>query len=101
MKVCTGLTTVIKIVPRRYPIVGDSLVMTVENRPPVVVLWSKINNAIAVTVDTPSNYAQGGYYSFTIKIGSEIIYIGKILYVKKGTDIQNYTANSQDTKRWK
>ena len=62
-----------------------------------------VSNMIAndtVTFLDTTVFVEGQTYSFTISSEEGIVYKGKLIYLKDGTDIQNYNAQSQDTKRW-
>ena len=39
-------------------------------------------------------------YELTVLIGLEVVFLGKITFLEKNTDLQNYTNGSQTTKRF-
>ena len=101
MKVITALVPEVKLVPRSYPLITDNLTLAFEDGTLIPFTWILQGNVLNLTLNSTTGFVQGSYYSFILKNGSEIIYMGKMLFVKNGTDIQNYTNQSQDNKRWK
>jgi len=101
MKVVTAALPIIELVPRFYPIVLDELVLEFENGFIIPFTWSINNNLLILTITDISQFKQRENYSFTLLNDGEIIYKGKMIFLKNGTDVQNYTNNSQDNKRWK
>lgn len=100
MKVVTNAIPIIKIAPRLYPTTGDSLVLELETGQNIDIDWVKDNNLLEITLNDLTKFEQRGNYSFTISNNGVVIYKGKIIYLKNGTDVQNYSNNSQDNKRW-
>lgn len=101
MKVVTEAVPVIKLVPRFYPALTDDLTLTLDNGALLSFDWEISKNAIIITLENTSGFVQGTTYSFTINRNQEIVYKGKIIFLANDTDIQNYTNQSQNTKRWK
>ena len=100
MKVVTQAIPIIKLVPRFYPLVTDNLIFTLDNGSIISTTWEIVKNTIVVTIEETTGFVQGTAYSFTLTRNSEIVYKGKLIFLKDGTDVQNYTDKSQDTKRW-
>lgn len=100
MKVVTEAIPIIKVVPRLYPTLGDNLIIEFENGMTNDFIWTVNKNVLVITFSNTSLFKQRENYSFTIFNGEEIIYKGKIIFLKNGTDVQNYSNNSQDNKRW-
>ena len=100
MKVVTAALPIIELVPRFYPIVLDELVLEFENGFIIPFTWSINNNLLILTITDISQFKQRENYSFTLLKGTDILYKGKMIFLKNGTDVQNYTNNSQDNKRW-
>ncbi len=101
MKVVTEAVPVIKLVPRFYPDSLDTIVMVLDNGEVREMEWTTQKNLIIVTLESTEGLIQGTTYSFSLKRNSEIVYKGKFIFVANDTDIQNYTNQSQNTKRWK
>jgi hypothetical protein len=100
MKVVTQEIPVIKCSPRFYPLLADVLVFTLDNGTIIPFNWTIEKNNIVATLESTAGFTQGSNYSFTITKGTDIVYKGKLMFLKDGTDVQNYTDKSQDTKRW-
>lgn len=94
MKVITNDTITFKFVPR---FVYSSATLTFDNG--LDVQNAVANNNVVTILDT-SKFTEGENYAFTITSNNEIVYKGKIIFLKNGTDVQNYNAQTQDTKRW-
>jgi hypothetical protein len=101
MKVVTELIPSFSVAPRVYPQPADTLILAFENGFTTTFTWSIIGQLLSVTLDSTEGITQGTTYSFTITNNGTTIYKGKIIFLKDGTDVQNYTNQSQDTKRWK
>lgn len=93
MKVITPDTTIFKFVSR---FTFNSAFLTFDEG---LEVQSVVSNNEVTIVDT-SLFTEGRNYAFTITSNNEIAYKGKIIFLKNGTDIQNYSAQTQDTKRW-
>jgi len=101
MKVVTEAIPVVKLVPRFYPEITDDLIFTLDDGLMIPITWEMIKNTVVVTIGETTGFIQGTTYSFTLTRNSEIVYKGKLIFVANDTDIQNYTNQSQNTKRWK
>lgn len=100
MKVVTSAVPIIDLVPRFYPSLLDELTLTFENGFIIPFTWVINGNLLTLTITDTTQFKQRDNYSFTLLRGNEIVYKGKMIFLKNGTDIQNYTNNSQDNKRW-
>ena len=100
MKVVTQAVPVIKCSPRFYPALLDVLVFTLDNGTVIPFAWTIEKNNIVATLEDITGFTQGSNYSFTITHAGKEVYKGKLIFLKDGTDVQNYTDKSQDTKRW-
>lgn len=101
MKVITAAIPIIKVVPRVYPVITDALTIVFENGMANNFTWTISKNLLVITFLSTSLFTQRENYSFTIFRGVEILYKGKCIFLKNGTDIQNYSTSTQDNKRWK
>lgn len=101
MKVVTQAIPIIKLVPRFYPLLTDDLIFTLDDGLMIPITWETVKNVMIVTIGETTGFVQGTTYSFTLTRNSEIVYKGKLIFVANDTDIQNYTNQSQNTKRWK
>lgn len=97
MKVITAEKPFFNIVPRFF---SNDFFLTLDNGVPITYDVEKLCNKMQVTILDTSIFTQGETYSFTVKNSSEIIYKGKIIFLKNGTDVQNYSAQKQDLRPW-
>ena len=93
MKVITPAKPFFKFVPRLNP---SFSVFSLDNG---MIVQSNIQSNEVVFLSTVL-FTEGQTYSFTITSEEGIIYKGKMIFLKNGTDVQNYNAQTQDTKRW-
>lgn len=93
MKVITPVKTSFKFIPRIKYI---NATFTLDSG--VVVANNVLNDIVTITDLT--KFTEGENYSFTIISNGFTIYKGKLIFLKSGTDIQNYNAQTQDTRRW-
>jgi hypothetical protein len=100
MKVVTTAMPIIDLVPRFYPYSEDIITLEFENGFIIPFTWVIGGNLLTLTLTETSQFKQRENYSFTLFRGNEIVYKGKMIFLKNGTDVQNYTNNSQDNKRW-
>lgn len=101
MKAVTQDNPVIKLVPRYYPASGDNLTLTFEDGFDIDFTWTQNKNILEVTLSDTSDFMQGSDYAFSLLKDGEIIYKGVIIFLKNGTDIQNYEMQTQETTPWK
>lgn len=101
MKVVTEAIPEITLIPRFYPLLTDDLIFTIDDGLMIPITWETVKNVMIVTIGETTGFVQGTTYSFTLTRNSEIVYKGKLIFVANDTDIQNYTNQSQNTKRWK
>jgi signal peptidase I len=100
MKVVTQSVPVIKIGPRLYPNTGDTLVLELETLQIIDIDWVRNGNLLEITLNDLTQFEQRGNYSFTVTNNDVVIYKGKIIFLKNDTDVQNYSNQTQDNKRW-
>ena len=100
MKVVTTAIPIIKFSPRFYPNLSDNLILEFDEGTIIPIEWTITKNNIVATLENTTGLIQGQNYSFTVTKDQDIVYKGKIIFVADNTDIQNYTNQSQDTKRW-
>jgi hypothetical protein len=101
MKVVTEAIPIIKLVPRFYPDLLDDLIFTLDDGLIIPIEWEIAKNTVVAIIGETVGFVQGTAYSFTITRSTDIVYKGKIIFVANDTDVQNYTNQSQNTRRWK
>ena len=97
MKVITTSKPYFKIIPR---FLSGQPILEFENKMIVAYQILEQKNILKVIFTNTTLFVEGQNYSFTIKSISGIIYKGKLMFVKTNTNLQNYSAQTQDTKRW-
>jgi len=89
---------VFSCIPRNYNIENLSLSLRNELTDAVITpaFTYDIDRLLTITITTqPTDFAIQNKYEFTLKSDENIIYLGKLLVLKQGTDIQNYEYNTQ------
>jgi len=95
---------IFKVVPRKYPSVNDEFILTFRNENTGVTpsYTFEITDKLEITLPTqPTDFAIQNKYDIEIVNNDEIIYLGKLIVLESGTNIQNYEYGSQSTSRFK
>jgi thioredoxin reductase len=92
---------IFKCIPRIYPNFSDNLILTLRNEMNNLEINANVSFTVGefleVTILTqPTDFKIQNKYEITLKNGTEIIYKGKTLILKTGTDIQNYEYKTQN-----
>ena len=92
---------IFSVVPRVYPIALDNLLVTLRNEQTNVSFNADVtfttNNYLNVTIlNQPIDFKVQNKYELTIKNDGNIIYLGKIIVLKEGADVQNYEYKTQN-----
>ena len=104
------LNTILKLsaVPRIAPFFSDSLVLkaikeTTQESINIELIHYMYNGRLVFTFDIPDTFKSGDKLEISInnETTGAIVYRGKAIVVKEGTDIQNYTPSKQITQRFK
>jgi len=101
-----GQSLVLKLIPRTFPSLIDTLLLNLVNENSGLVITPEITFVITdkleVTITTePADFKTQNKYSIELKNGSEIIYLGKLITLENGTSVQNYEYGSQTNARFK
>lgn len=97
-------TLIFSCIPRKYTI--ENLSLTLRNELTDVVITPTvthtIDNKLNITITTqPADFAIQNKYEFTLKDGDYLLYCGKLIVLKKDTDVQNYEYNTQKDEYFK
>ena len=97
---------VFSVVPRVYPLISDTLSLHLRNEMSNEVINADIeftiNDYLNVTiVNKPTDFAIQNKYEVIIYNETTIIYIGKLIVLKEGTDVQNYEYKTQNNEYFK
>lgn len=93
------------LIPRKYPIISDTLILNLRNENTGEVITPEITFIIAdklnITItEQPTDFKTQNKYEVTVFIEGELIYKGKLIVLESGTDIQNYNYGSQTTSKY-
>lgn len=94
------------LIPREYPNLGDSLTLSLRNEfsddviTPAITFETVGKQLLITITEQPTDFKTQNKYEATLKNGSNIIYLGKLIVLDAGTDIQNYQYNTQTNVRF-
>jgi uncharacterized membrane protein len=92
-------------VPRITPLLSDTIVLTLRNELTDEIITPEINFTVGqkLNVNILDNFEffkEKNKYEISIKLGSVILYKGKLIALDQNTNIQDYEYGSQTTKRF-
>lgn len=96
----------IYLIPSVIPEIGDNLVLTLRNEMTNELFTPDFEYILNTTslqitlLEQLSDFRPNNKYSIVLKNGLNTIYIGKMICLESGTNIQNYEYGSQTTKRF-
>lgn len=101
-----GQSLVLKLIPRTFPTLIDTLLLNLVNENSGLVITPEITFVITdklevTIVNEPTDFKTQNKYSIELKNGSDIIYLGKLITLENGTNVQNYEYGSQTNARFK
>ena len=90
-----------KVIPRTYPTITDNLLVTLRNEQTDLTFnvdtTFTIDNYLNISIlSQPIDFKVQNKYELTIKNNGSTIYLGKLIVLKEGTDIQDYTYKTQN-----
>lgn len=96
---------IFSVIPRNYPSETDNISLTLRNEMTDEVLTPNITfevgQKLEITItEQPDNFAENQKYEVSILNDETIIYLGKLIILKSGTDIQNYEYRQQTNPRY-
>lgn len=105
MKIITEINNVIKLVPRGYPIEGDTVTAVFLNEesgitPVITFNWSVSKNLLVLDISNPTELISNSYYELSVFNNDVLIYKGKCVRLDDDTDVQNFNPQKQNTTRW-
>ena len=88
------------LIPRIYPVNGDTLALSLRNEQTDLVISPDItftvDGRLNITItEQPEDFISRNKYEVTVKNSGDLIYLGKIIILDSGTDVQNYEYASQ------
>lgn len=89
------------VIPRVYPIALDNLLVTLRNEQTNHIFNADVtfttDNYLNVTIlSQPIDFKAQNKYEITIKNDGVVVYLGKIIVLKEGTDVQDYEYKTQN-----
>jgi hypothetical protein len=96
---------VFSMVPRVYPEVGDDVTLSLRNEMTDTVIGPGITFTVTdklnITLTAqPDDFKSQNKYEVTVKNGGDLIYLGKLIVLDTGTDVQNYENSTQANERF-
>jgi hypothetical protein len=104
-----GDDLIFKVVPRIFPSLADELSLTLTNENSKTVinptftfeLNEKRDKLVITLSEQPEDFKAQNKYDIEIQLNGSIIYLGKLIVLDSGTNVQNYEYGSQSTSRFK
>ncbi len=92
---------IFKVVPRFYPLITDTISLHLRNEATNEVITPEIsftlNNYLNITIlEQPTDFAIQNKYEVIIYNDVDIIYMGKLIVLKEGTNVQDYEYKTQN-----
>lgn len=93
------------VIPREYPLIADNIILSLRNEMTDTVITPAITFTVTdklnITITAqPSDFKSQNKYEVTIKNGANVIYLGKMITLESGTDVQNYENSTQTNERF-
>lgn len=89
------------LIPRKYPLANDVLSLSLRKEIDNTILTPAftfiVGQKLEITITTqPASFAILDKYEIELKNGSEIIYLGRLVILKDGTNTQNFEYETQN-----
>lgn len=89
------------LIPRIYPSLSDNLVLTLRKEIDNTILTPEftftVDEKLNITItEQPNSFQILNKYEIELKNGSEIIYLGKLIVLKDGTNTQTFEYGTQN-----
>lgn len=100
-----GSSLLIKVVPRVYPQITDTLVLRLRNEITGIILTPEINFSVGQTLDVTllnpqTDFKVQNKYEIEISNDGWVIYRGKLIILEDGTDVQTYNYGQESNSRF-
>ena len=101
-----GDDLILKVVPRVFPSLADEFSLILRNENTGLLIYPSytfdITDKLEITIPTqPEDFKAQNKYDIEIQLNGSIIYLGKLIVLDSGTNVQNYEYGSQSTSRFK
>jgi hypothetical protein len=89
------------LIPRKYPLISDTLSLSlrreIDNLTLTPEIEFEIGEKLQITItDQPIEFKTGDKYEIELTNDSEVIYRGKMIILKTGTNTQNFEYGNQN-----
>jgi hypothetical protein len=89
------------LIPRIYPSLSDTLILTLRKEIDNTVLTPEftftVDEKVNITItEQPDSFKILDKYEIELKNESEVIYLGKLVILKEGTNTQNFEYGTQN-----
>lgn len=96
---------IFSVIPREYPLEIDNISLTLRNEFTDEIITPEITfevgQKLEITItEQPETFAENKKFEVTILNDEKTIYLGKLIILKSGTDIQNYEYKQQTNSRY-
>lgn len=96
---------IFSVIPRDYPLEIDNISLTLRNEFTDEIITPEITfevgQKLEITItEQPETFAENQKFEVTILNDEKTIYLGKLIILKSGTDIQNYEYKQQTNSRY-
>lgn len=87
-------------IPINYPLETDNITLSLRNEQTDVIITPEITFTVTdklnITITAqPADFKTQNKYEVNIKNGSDLIYLGRMIILESGTDVQNYKYSTQ------
>lgn len=94
------------IIPQIYPLNNDTLTLSLRNEQTDVTITPAITFTVTDKVNItltaqPADFKTQNKYKIEVKNDGDSIYLGKMIILESGTDVQNYENSTQPNERFK
>lgn len=98
-------TLIFSVIPRLYPKTTDVLTLSLRNEQTDIIITPEITFTVTdklnITItNQPDDFKSQFKYEINIKNGSDLIYLGRMIVLDSGTDVQNYENSTQSNGRF-
>lgn len=96
---------IFSVIPRSYPLITDTITLSLRNEmtdetiTPAITFTVTDKLNITITAQ-PADFKTQNKYEVNIKNGTDIIYLGKMIILESGTDVQNYENSTQTNEKF-
>jgi len=92
-------------IPSKYPLETDTIILSLRNELTDVIITPAITFTVTdkfnITITAqPADFKTQNKYEVNIKNGTDLIYLGRMIILESGTDVQNYKYSTQSNEKF-